>query len=665
MKSKDPNKIARLIEAANRSYYNGRPPIMTDEEYDGLKNTLREIDPGHTLLSKVGYQPEDNTPWKKASHQMPMGSLNNVFNEEDFRKWTTRFSPGTRFTAQPKLDGASLEIIYDSGLLKQGITRGDGTEGEDITRNVRKMVNVPGKLETSSYSGSIRGEILLSKDDFEAINEQLSEDEQYSNPRNAAAGICRRLDGKYSDRLLFLPYDMTYKMLEEYGIDSQEDEDMKLEVLKNLGFKKPLQVIGDTDKMVEAYTEMGKRREQYPFNIDGVVIKVCSGKIQQEQGIVGGCPRAQIAWKFDPPGALTTFKEETWDVGRTGVITPLAWLEPVEIDGSTISKATLHNLDEIERLGIGRGDTVMVVKAGDIIPKITRVIEHRGNPIIIPTECPSCKSMLERDGPMLYCRNDLCPRKNMHRIMNFIKVAKIDGFGEALVNELLDKSRLPDGIRSIYSDLKTEHIADLEGWGEKTAKAIVGQIQKSRGMKPVVFLAAMGVPGVSEKTAEELLQEFGSIQSLMAEVKDRDSFITHVKSMKGYGETSAISIQENLAKYANEILTLEPYLQLVEDTSEAKSEDTPSFCITGSLNKPKSFYQELIEKRGWGYSNSLTKDITYLVCNEDKGSSKSVKAKKYGTKIITEQELVELLGVIQEEFEITKKPGEVEEASLF
>lgn len=649
------NKITELIKKANEAYYDGDDPIMSDKEYDGLKEKLREINPSHPLLKQVGNFPQHDS-WKKASHQMPMGSLNNVFNEEEFRKWASKFPPGTRFTAQPKLDGASLEIIYEEGKLQQAITRGDGIKGEDITRNVLRMGNVLQKLESESYSGSVRGEILISKDDFEDINRKLPEKEQYSNPRNAAAGICRRLDGKFSSKIMFLPYDMTYKVLEEFGVEDQEDEDLKLEVLKSLGFKKPLQVVGNTDKMVEAYTEIGKRRDQYPFNIDGVVIKVCSGKTQKEQGNVNNRPKAQIAWKFDPPGGVTTFKEETWDVGRTGVITPLAWLEPLEIDGSIISKATLHNLDEIERLGIGRGDTVMVVKSGDIIPKITRVIEHRGKPMEFPSQCPGCGGSVVREGPMLKCVNDECVRRGFHRVMNWIKATGIDELGESLIKDLFERGSLPNGISSIY-ELTINHIVELDGWGEKSARVILENINKTRTLSPEVFLTALGITSMSEKKAKELVSHFGDIQSILEALEDSHNFVESLAGRKGFGKTSAEKICKGLIKLKGEISSLRSYIDIKE--SGPKKDGVLSFCITGSMSKPKSYYKDLIEKKGWIYSSSLTKDVTFLVCNEDKGSSKTQKAKKYGTEIIDEKKLIGMLGNVQ------KSGIEIEETSLF
>jgi len=644
----DVKSLASKIQEANQAYYSGGHPIMTDQEYDTLKEALKKHDPSNSLLSQVGSKASD--AWKKTKHQMPMGSLNNVFTEEDFQKWSSRFPSDTKYTAQPKLDGLSLSIIYKNSHLVAGITRGDGQEGEEITSNVFRMRNVPKTI--NSYNGSVRAEILLSKKDFQEINDSLPEEERYSNARNAASGISRRLDGRYCDRLMILPYDHLYANPQEFGINV-EDEDVKIDVLNHFGFKTPVQIVGNVEKMIEAYNEFKKRRDSYPFGIDGVVIKVCSGELQKQHGVVGNCPRAQIAWKFTPPGALTKLIEVTWDVGRTGILTPLAWVEPVEIEGSTIKKATLHNAAEIERLGIGIGDTITLVKAGDIIPKVTQVVEHVNKPIQYPTKCPACNSPLKRTGPSIFCTNDLCPRRNFHRIMNWIKVVGIDEFGQALAEKLIEKERIKI-IADIYK-LESADIINLEGWGSKSAKTIIDNIQKASVLKPSIFLTALGIPGISEKTSEELLSHFGTIDRLM------EATVDEIVVIRGFSTVSARSIVDGLAYYKAEIDSL---LMAVTLKEKEKSQDVLtglSFCFTGAMEFPRECYQDLVKKYGGTNSSSVTKTLSFLVCNENKGSTKSRKAAQYGTKIIPEKEFLAMIGEsgpkkIEENFEIKDIP---------
>lgn len=655
--------LIRHILTADKAYYGTGQPVMSDQEYDGLKNTLRHIDPNHPLLSKVGHPSSEL--WKKAGHKIPMGSLDNVFNVDEFKKWACKFQPDTEYTAQPKLDGLSISLTYENGALVRGVTRGDGFEGEDITANVKHMKGVPNKLHFK-YSGSVRGELLLPKEYFKKINSILESDHQYKNPRNAASGISRRLDGKFSSYLCFMAYDIIFQdyteTIESNNSDNEaivvkRNENFKLIILKDLGFVPPQQAVGGIDSMVSAFYELKEKREEYPFGIDGMVIKICSSDTQKTMGSVNNRPRAQIAWKFDPPSSVTKIIDVTWDVGRTGVVTPLAHVESVDIEGSTVKRATLHNIAEIERLGIGLGDTVMLVKAGDIIPKITQVLKHEGKPIKIPTECPSCWSTLNNDGTRLFCINDFCPRKSLNRIMNWVRVVDIPQFGEALASELY-KIGILKGILDIYR-LKTEDIAGTAGWGKTSAKAILRSIEKSaKSMKTEVFLAALGVPGLSDQTAKELVKHFKDLYGVLrASVED-------IQAIKGFGKVSATKIVSGLTKIGKEIEELEKTINIIseDDSEERLPLKGMSFCFTGQMSKPRKFFQDLVEKNGGTNHSSVTKDTTHLVCNQDKGSSKTRKAKKYGTQIINEQQFLDMCGPVEED---TEKEEGIENISLF
>lgn len=646
------NEIIKKILEADEAYYSGGHPVMTDQEYDTLKKFVKEKDSDHPILAKIGDKP--SPAWEKATHKMNMGSLNNIFNEEEFRKWVTKFPQDTLFTAQPKLDGLSIELIYKNSQLTQAITRGDGTKGEDITANVLKMKNTLKRLE-NSFDGYIRAEILLPRENFEKINSILKT--RYENARNAASGISRRLDGKFCQYLVIIPYDMIFSIPEEYGVDGEDDENMKIETLKHMGFKTPFQIIGTTETMIKTYNQVNKKRPDYSVGIDGVVVKVCSHKIQKEAGRVNNRPKAQVAWKFEAPGEITTFIEETWDVGRTGVITPLAHISPVKIEGSTISKVTLHNVAEIKRLGIGRGDTVMVVKAGDIIPKITHIIKHENNPIEIPTRCPSCDSELKNDNIRLFCMNDFCPKKNLNRIINFIRVTKIENFGESLVNILFDSGKLQH-IADLYL-LNEEDISDIEGWGKKSAASIIESINKTKLLDSATFLSAIGIPSISDKTAQELIKSIGGIEQL------RKASVDHIKALRGFSDISANKIVNYLVEYSPQIDELLKHIKL-EDTEKTGKFTGLSFCFTGNMEKPRSYYQKIIKEFGGINKNSVTKNLSYLVYNEDKGSTKSQKAKQYGIKIINEEEFTRLSGGENKIKEKAKKEDpEIENFSLW
>jgi len=628
--------IERILEA-DRAYYSSGHPIMSDQEYDALKDFVREKDPDHPILSKIGDTPSSS--WEKTAHEINMGSLNKVHSEDEFRIWSEKFK-GQTFVAQPKLDGLSLSLVYKKQdgkvTLARSVTRGNNEEGEVITPNVIRMRGVLTdlKLETDTV---LRAEILLPNNDFDRINDILEEDDKYSNSRNAAAGISRALDGRFCEYLWVIPYDVI-----EFGKETL-NEDKKLELLATLGFKSPGQTTGDIEEMVKAYNHMKKNRDKYPFRIDGMVVKVSSSEVQQKAGHVNNRPRAQIAWKFDPPGAITEIKYVSFDVGRTGVVTPLGWINPVEIDGSVISKATLHNIAEIQRLQIGIGDIVMVVKAGDIIPKIVEVLEHKNKDIEIPLKCPSCNSELSNNGVQLKCINEKCPRRNFFRIMNWIKVLKIDGIGESLVDELQGVSKLPS-IGGLYN-LGVEDIASLEGWGKSSGEKIIEEIKKSQHTTPEKFLAALGIPGLAEKTAQKLLDHFDTIENLLA--------AESIESLKGFGDILASKILQGLKNYKDEVESLLKIISFESNTEGTLS--GKSFCFTGPASKPRTFFQALVKKHGGTNSSSVTKDLKYLVSAPDWDSSKVQKAKKYGVTIISEQEFMDMIGESIQEDEPKKK----------
>jgi DNA ligase (NAD+) len=417
--------------------------------------------------------------------------------------------------------------------------------------------------------------------------------------------------------------------------DAKIDEDEKIIVLRHMGLDTTLHFKGPTEEMITHFETIKGIRSNLVYDIDGVVVKVCSNEVQASQGYVKNKPKAQIAWKFDPPGAATVFIQEVWDVGRTGVVTPLALLEPVEIDGSEIKKATLHNIAEIKRLGIGRGDTVMVVKAGDIIPKLTSVLDHKGSPIEIPTKCPSCGNNLINDDIKLMCYNELCPRKNFNRILNWIKTVKIEEFGESLAEQLGSVGKL-NSISDIYKITK-EDISSIEGWGDSSAETILNNITQSRELVPAVFLSAIGIPGISESTSGELLKNFESIEKLF------DLKIEDLIKIKGFAEISSKTVIEGLAYFKEEISGLLSIISLNTKPKEGKLAGM-SFCFTGAMSCPRAYYQMLVDQNGGKNLSTVTKDLTYLVCNENKGSSKSQKAEKYGVKVIAEKDFFTMVG---------------------
>lgn len=649
------NKIELLIKA-REAYYNKSKPIMTDQEYEALEEKMKQDYPDHPFFETVGHPP--SSLWKTEKHKIFMGSLEKVNSEEELLKWADKFFKSEDISSLPlynisrvfvmqlKLDGLSLSQDYVNSKFVRALTRGDGFEGENISDNVRLMKNF--KETVPGFTGSIRSEIILPRTDFENINSILSEKDKYSNPRNAASGISRRLDGKFCKYLQLIAYDI--ELVRNY---EELDEHEKIRKLNDLGIVTVKQAVSYIPELIPAFRKLKEHRKNLPYDIDGVVFKVNSHTIQKEFGIVRNRPKAQIALKFDPPGAATTFLKEMWDVGRTGVVTPLALLEPVEIEGSTIRKATLHNVAEIKRLGIGHGDTVMVVKRGDIIPKIISVIEHKGKPIQIPIKCPSCDSDLINDDIRLICPFDGCPKKNFYRVMNWIKVTGIDEYGESLGKELEEASRVKC-IADLYK-LKENDISIIEGWGTQSAKKIIDNINKTKILKPEIFLAAIGIPGISERTSEELLKAFDSIDELMK--KDA----SEIKKIKGFSDISASTIVLGLKKYQSEIQELSKIITLSSHEQGDKLSGL-SFCFTGAMENSRSYYQKLVEEHGGINKSSVTKDLSCLVCNENKGSTKSQRAEKFGIKTINEKEFLEMIGDIQS---VQSDKPKIENYSLF
>jgi len=627
-------ELVQAIKNAKKAYYEGSPTI-SDKEYDALEEALKAINPTHPILATVGHPPSSTRV--KATHIIPMGSLQKIHTQEDFDSWVER-APDNDLVLQWKMDGSSISIEYSDSHFVRAITRGDGSEGEDISDNVPLMSGFQKVIQ--DFTGAVRCEVMMDKDTFEKLNDCLPEEDRYENTRMAAAGISRRLDGLYSNQLHLFAYDLS--------TDGPLKETDKLLLLKNMGFDTPEQWIGPPEFIKKAFKGLSEIRPTLRYSIDGAVVKIDDYDVQQALGWVDGRPKGQVAWKFEPPGAITQFIKETWDVGRTGVVTPLAHLEPVRIDGSTISKATLHNVAQIKRLGIGYGDTVMLTKRGDIIPAIEEVLEHKGKPIEIPTQCPACQSTLDNDGVRLFCRNDHCHGKTFYRILNWIKVAKIDGFGESLAAALRDLCCLNE-IQDIYR--LNGLISQLPGWGLNSEEKIIGKIQDSKTMSAEVFLTALGIPGLSTKTAEDLLKAFKTLDGV------RKASYDDVMALKGFAQISAYKVVDGLMKFSQEIDAL---LKIVTIASKAQGKlSGKTFCFTGAMSQPRSVYQGLVTKHGGQNLSGVTKDLNYLVCNEDNGSSKSQKAAKLGTRIISEKDFLDMVGE-----ESTQQPA-MEMPSLF
>ena len=532
------------LDSWNYQYYVLDDPSVPDAEYDRAMRTLQELEAAHPALVSIDSptQRVGATPlaqFSQVAHEVPMLSLDNAFNEQDMRDFYRRLqdrlgaasmdggAQAIEFACEPKLDGIAVSLLYRNGVLERGATRGDGSTGEDITQNVRTIRSIPLRLRGVAYPAvlEVRGEIYLPRAGFEQLNARARElgEKTFVNPRNAAAGSLRQLDARITAQR---PLEMCC-----YGVglvDGGELPGQHAAVLQRLqAFGLRINAESRVVRGIEAcdayYQDLAERRQQLPYDIDGIVFKVNDLKLQQQLGFVSRAPRWAIARKFPAQEELTRLLDVEFQVGRTGAITPVARLEPVFVGGVTVSNATLHNSDEIERLGLRIGDMVVVRRAGDVIPQVAAVVLERrpedARPVIFPDCCPVCGSAVERaaDEAVLRCMGGLvCPAQQKAAIKHFVsrRAMDVEGLGDKLVDQLVDEG-LVANVAGLYQ-LKREQLLALERMGEKSADNLLAALQNSRSTSLPRFIFALGIREVGEATALNLARHFGSWEALAA-----------------------------------------------------------------------------------------------------------------------------------------------------
>jgi DNA ligase (NAD+) len=638
-------------------------PEISDAEFDRLMNQLKKLEAEHPELitpdsptQRVGGKPREGVV--KAAHSSPMLSLDNTYNVDDLRNWERRVHElsGRKdidYVCELKLDGMSLALVYESGRLVRGITRGDGTVGEDVTLNVRTVRSIPlsiskEKLKAAGIPGDfeVRGEMLMPLAAFRKMNQQREEKglSLFANPRNATAGTVRQLEPSIvaQRRLDYFGY-----MLLRDGRTFFDRHWESLNALDGAGFK-----VNPSRKLAKSFDEVWRfieqeetKREKLPYEIDGIVVKVDRTALQEELGYTGKAPRWAIAYKYAARAGITQIEGILWQVGRTGKLTPVAMLKPVPIGGTTVSRATLHNMDEIERLGVKIGDWVEVERGGDVIPKVTRVDKDhpRGDKLIhVPETCPVCHTKVVRtEGEVDYfCVNANCPAKLRETILHFASrgVMNIDGMGEALVNQLTDRG-LVKNVADIYK-LKKEDLLSLERMGDKSAQNVLHEIESSKKLPLERVIYGLGIRFVGERTAEFLAEHLGSMDALMNASEEELQQVNEV------GPRIAASIEEFFQEPKNR--------ELVKRLGEAdltfagtkKKRGTKlagkMFVLTGTLTRPRDQIKKMIEDAGGRVSGSVSKKTAYVVAGADAGS-KLDKAKELEINVIGEKELDELL----------------------
>ncbi|MCS7202926.1 MAG: NAD-dependent DNA ligase LigA [Thermodesulfovibrio sp.] len=660
---KEIERLVKEINYHNYRYYVLDSPVISDEEYDMMLRKLKELEEkwGYILpdspTQRVGAPPSEK--FEKVEHREPMLSLDNAFSIEELIEFDARVKRllGTtneiEYTVEPKYDGLAVELSYKDGLLIKASTRGDGYVGEDITLNIKTIKSVPLRIEGVSVVPEeidIRGEVYMNLDEFERINSERQEKGEpiFANPRNAASGSVRQLDPSVTaKRKLYIAC---------YGVGYCRGMDFKtqyefIQWLKEARFPTPVVVkkAKGINEVIRIVKEFEEARKSYPFETDGAVIKVNSFELQRRLGAKTREPRWAIAYKYPAHQGITKVVEILPSVGRTGVITPVAILEPVRIGGVTVSRSTLHNWDEVKRKDIRVGDYVVVERAGEVIPHIIGVVKDRRTGTEIepkmPDNCPVCgsKTVREIGEVALKCINFNCPAQVEERIKHFAsrRAMNIEGLGEKTV-ELLHEKGLVKSFIDIYK-LRQQDILKLPGFAELSSKKLIEAIEKSKKTTLSRFLYALGISQVGEYAAKLLAQNFKNIEDLYY-VK-----IQKLIQIPQVGEKTARAIEQFFSNEEN-IKAIEELKEmgLTLENPEYMEKEKPAplkgltFVITGTLPKPRDEVQALIEQAGGKVSSAVSRATNYLLVGEDPGS-KLVKARQLGVKTISYEELIKML----------------------
>jgi DNA ligase (NAD+) len=652
--------LRNLILKAKHAYYYSNEPVMSDAEYDALEDELRLLDPNDPVLGLVGSPVPLDTMLTKARHAMPMGSQSKVNSAEEFRTWCTK-NDVKAIHASLKGDGASAAAYYKDGQLVQAISRGDGTIGEDITANAMRFKGLPAWVgsQDAGFSGSVRFEVILTVEDWTKIDPNRSK-----NPRNAGNGIMGRKNGKQSDCLTIFAFDLD-EVRDGQSTEFQT-EAQKSARLGELGFNViQHQIHTSAESAIAYFQQISQTRDALPIWIDGVVMKVDDIAKQRELGSTAGRPKGQVAWKFDSSGAETVLEGVVVSGGHTGGLYPTAQLRPVDIGGTTVSSASLANYDEIERLDVAIGDSVWVVKANDIIPKIIRVTDRppTRQPIPVPAVCPFCGGEVGRrrttggdDGVIIECRNPECPKKSTGKINRWISSLDILGIGDVVLHAMVESLDLADAadlytLRSRWDqmvNLVTHPERDLR-LGERRTDSILQAIDATRTLSLSQFLGSLGLDHLGKRRVELMIKAAGGAMNTLTDWRSGKLRDPAVATLAGVPNIGA-SIQDGIDAMGPVIDKMLTNGVIVQDVARGgySAESTvaiKSVCISGKLpsGKKKADYEVSLREAEFALVDDVSKGLTYLVLADPaSNSSKAEKARKLGIPIISEDELIEL-----------------------
>ena len=674
--------LTKQISYYSNLYYNQAISEISDAEFDSLWSELKRLDPQNPQLEMVG---SDSIPGsKKVTHLFPMRSLDKATTIKEIRHFVSETTvDGKQFVCQPKLDGSALSIEYRRGRLVRAATRGNGTRGEDVTANARRISNIP---ESINWDGDchIRGEVIMPLSIFQ---------EKYSsvapNPRNLAAGCLRQKTkeaGKAKpEDLIFLAYDVKFPDLDSKHPDSPAPPNFNYDSDSNEWLStNGIQIAGNTvvsadnteeltqkiSSITEYWTE---KRDRIEWEIDGVVIKLDLLSKRKSLGMTAHHPRWALAWKFPPEEANTVLMDVDWQVGRTGTVTPVARVAPVTVSGVTVENVTLHNPGEVDRLKIAIGDKVKLVRRGDVIPKIVEVIGKatigdiegrihsdgkqfnenlpKYSQIIIPTICPRCNTVLIQDGAFIRCTNMNCPSRMERTILYWARSLELDGVGEKLVQQLCSEG-LVKTLPDLY-ELKVSDISNLERMGIKSATNVITELESSKKMSLSKFLSALGIPGIGPELATSVATKVSSIENLLIlvnktneDIEENNSAINLLIEIDGIGEKVASQILDGLAIRMDMVQRLQSHLEIYSELKPLSNGSLAgnTFCITGTLTRSRKEIALLIKSNGGKIVSSVSKNLSYLVAGESAGS-KLENANRLEVEVISESQLNEMLEV--------------------
>ena len=654
-------ELRKKTEYYANKYYDEDKPEISDFEYDMLMVELRNLEKEfpefkskESLTQKVGGHVKEG--FQKVTHEVPLQSLQDVFSIEEVEEFDTRMKQKAKenkiekvtYVVETKIDGLSAALEYKNGKFVRGATRGNGLVGEDITENLKTIKTIPMELK-DKINLTVRGEVFIGKKDFEKMNQEREENEEelFANARNAAAGSLRQLDSSITASRPLDIYIFNVQKIEGKEFNSHFEE---LEYLDKLGFNvNPVRIpCHNMQEVKKAIEKIGEDRENLSFGIDGAVVKIDNLKFREILGTTAKTPRWAIAYKYPPEKKETILKDIICQVGRTGVITPMAVLEPVKVAGSTISKTTLHNEDFIKEKDLKIGDTVVIQKAGDVIPEIVEVKKEKrtGNEkeFEMPKQCPVCgaKTVREEGEAAIRCTGIECPAKLFRNLVHFVsrEAMNIDGLGENIIQQLLDK-KLIENIADIYT-LTFEEIASLKKNGKKFAQNLIDSINKSKENDLYHLLTALGIRHVGVKASKLLAKKYKTMDNLM------QASFEELSEIKDIGEIMAKSIeeffrQEQTQDLIQKLKVAGVNMNYLEEAGEDERFEGKTFVLTGSLEKyTRGEASNIIEKLGGKTSGTVSKKTDYVLAGEDAGS-KLTKAQNLGVTIISETEFEEMI----------------------